>query len=284
MTRKFVSKKNVKTILLSTIVILVVLIILFPVIWMLPSVFMGSGEVFSYPAHWLPKEPTLDNFQKVFIPAVYDKWDFVKSLISTLIVAFSAVFLSLIFNMLTAYALARLEFRGKRFLWIFFILSLFVPGITIMLSSYKVVSTLGMLDTFYVLVLPGVLTSYNIFFFRQFFLSVPTQLEEAAKMDGMNPFQIFIHVFVPLSVTPMVVVGFSTFLGYWNSFLWPTLTITNNVFFIQIAQVIRILNDRFTHSFGAVITATFISMLIPIIVFGFAQNRIKEGITLTGIK
>ena len=270
--------------LLTILVIVVLLIILFPIVWMLPGAFKSKAEIWDIPVTWLPKEFTLDNFNILFNPSPYDKWDFISSFFATLAVAATAVVLSLFFNMLTAFVFARLEFRGKKILWPYFLFSMFVPGITILLTSFEVVAKLGMLDSFWGLVLPGVLTSYNVFFFRQFFLSLPTSLEEAADIDGMNPFVIFIRLFIPLSITPMIVQGASVFMGYWNSYLWPTLTITKNVGMMQMMQVIKILNERYSDQFGVAIAGTLLSMIGPLLMFAFAQKKIVQGIAITGLK
>lgn len=262
----------------------VIIIVLFPVIWMIPAAFKPRREVFSIPARFFPEEGTLDNFRKLFNPAFYDNWNFFHSFVATLSVAVVGVIIGLFINMLTAYVFARMEFRFKKWLWIFFIFSMFVPAITILMTSFRVVAWLGMLDSFAVLVLPGVLTSYNIFFFRQFFLGVPVALEEAAVLDGASRFKIFISIFVPLSKAPMVIVGATLFMGYWNSFLWPTLTITNNTRLMQIMQVIRILNERYANDYGVVIAATILSLIGPLIMFALAQKKIMEGVVLTGIK
>jgi multiple sugar transport system permease protein len=284
---RLTSQKRRKTwqqVILSIIAVIVMIIVLFPIVWMLPAAFKGKTEIFATPAHWWPWNFTGDNFVKVFTPASYDKWNFTASFFSTLAVASTAVVLSLFFNMMTAYVFARLEFRGKKFLWVYFIFSMFVPGITILFTSYRVVAWLGMLDTFWVLVLPGVVTSYNILFFRQFFLSLPEALEEAAEIDGLTPFGIFIRIFIPMAITPMIVIGFSVFMGYWNSFVWPTLTITDNVGMMQMMQVIRTLSARYDNEYGVVIAASLISLLGPLVVFAFAQKQIVQGVAITGLK
>lgn len=273
-----------RKVLLNLLVVVVLIIILFPIVWMIPSAFKTADTVFEIPVTWWPKEFTLENFTKLFTPSVYEKWDFTSSFFATLGVSASAVILSLFFNMLTAYVFARLEFRGKKFLWPYFLFSMFVPGITILLTSYKVVSDLKMLDTFWGLLLPGVLTSYNVFFFRQFFLSLPASLEEAADIDGLNPFAIFIRLFIPLAITPMIVQGASVFMGYWNSLLWPTLIITKETGLMQMMQIIRTLNERYPEQYGIVIAATLLSMVGPLVMFLFAQKKIIQGISITGLK
>ena len=283
-SKKYTKGEIISRTLLNILVVAVLIIILFPIIWMIPSAFKTADTIFEIPVTWWPKEFTFENFEALFTPSVYDSWNYVSSFFATLAVAATGVVLSLFFNMLTAYVFARLDFRGKKFLWPYFLFSMFVPGITILLTSYKVVATIGMLDSFWGLVLPGVLTSYNIFFFRQFFFSLPASLEEAADIDGMNPFAIFIRLFMPLAITPMIVQGASVFMGYWNSLLWPTLIITENTGMMQMMQIIRTLNERYPDQYGIVIAATLLSMVGPLLMFLFAQKKIVQGISITGLK
>lgn len=270
--------------LLISALVIILLLVMFPIIWMLPAAFKTRTEIFKIPNTFLPENPTIANFSKIFKPSSYDNWNFVSSFFATLFVSITGVILSLFINTLTAYVFARLDFKGKKILWIYFLFSMFVPGITILMTSFRVVSELGMLDTLAVLILPGVANSYHIFFFRQFFLSVPTALEEAAVIDGASKFRIYFSIFLPLSIAPMIVSGASVFMGYWNSFLWPTLTITENTNIMQISQVLRILHDRYSSDYGVVIAGTILSLIGPLIMFIIAQRKIISGEFMSGIK
>ncbi len=289
---KFINKEFFKRAALTMVVALVLIIILFPIVWMLPSAFKSSTEIFAKPVTWLPKEWVLSNFDKLFNnSSTVVKYNYVVSFFFTLAVASTAVILSLFFNMLTAYVFARFEFRGKKILWVYFLFSMFVPGITILLTSIEVVNRLGFLTNeftiFWGLVLPGVLTSYNVFFFRQFFYGLPSSLEEAAEIDGMNSFGMFIRIFIPLAITPMIVQGASVFMGFWNSYLWPSLIVPQRlaeIGFQQIMPIIMTLNTSFPRDYGIPIAATMISMVGPLTIFLFAQKKIIQGIAISGLK
>lgn len=260
---------------------LVALLVVFPIVWMIPSAFKDKRELFSLPNHFLPQKFSLDNFREVF--ELYNI-DFMTTVGSTLAVALTAVAISLVINMLAAYAFARLEFPGKGPLFGLVMLSMFIPGVTILLTSIKLVSDLHLLDTFWGLVLPGAASAYNIFFFRQFFLGIPTSVEEAAILDGSSQFGIFVRIFIPLSVTPMVIIGISTFMGYWNSYLWPTLTIIKNTQWQQVMQVLRILNGSKAGDYGVVVAAALMALVIPVTLFAVFQKYIMQGIAISGIK
>lgn len=277
-----ITSKKVAKVVFTIVSILACIIILFPIIWMLPSVFKGQKEMFSVPITMFPKKFTFENFTTVF---QLEDFNFFSSIFSTLGVALSGMLLSLLVNMAAAYGFARFNFPFKKVLWSLMLVTMFIPGITILLTSAIVVNKLGMMNTFWVLVLPGVANAYNIFFFRQFFLGFPTYLEEASVLDGMTRYGIFFRIFIPLSVTPMVIVGASVFMGYWNSFLWPTITITDSVKLKQIMQFIRELNAKYGNkNYGVVLAATLISLIVPLIIFCFAQRQIVQGIAITGLK
>lgn len=281
--KKYKTKKIVKKIIYSLLALLVVGIILFPIIWMLPAAFKGKQEIWAIPNTFFPKEFTFKNFERIF-DLDHNGYNFIRSLGMTMLVATLSVVGSLTVNMLAAYAFARLEFRGKKFLWVYFIATMFIPGITILLTSVKVVSFLNMTDTVWVLVIPGLVSGYNIFFFRQFYLGLPASLEEAAAIEGCSPFRIFLKIFLPMSVTPMVIIGVSVFMGYWNSFMWPTLTIVNNPDLAQVMQVIRVLKTSYSGEFGIVIAATLLAILPPLIIFAIFQKKIVAGIAISGLK
>ena len=209
-----------------------------------------------------------------------------QSMLITIIVASIAVVFSLTINMIAGFAFARLKFYGKTFFWIFVLFTMFIPGITILITSIKVVSFLGMIDTLWVLIVPGLVSAYNIFFFRQFYLGFPKEIDEAAKIDGATNFQIFKMIYFPMSKTPMVIIGASIFMGYYNSYLWPTLTISHErKELYQIMYIIRMLfSDASSIGYGSVLAATLISLIPPFIIFMIVQKYIREGIALTGVE
>lgn len=263
--------------------LLVVFIILFPIIWMLPAAFKNRVELFAIPNKFLPSEWSFDNFEKVFTLNL-NGYNFTSSLLSTLVVAVVATVLSLFVNMMAGYAFARIEFRLKNVIWWCVLITMFIPGITILLTSIRVVNILHMVDTIWVLIIPGVVSAYNIFYFRQFFLSIPTSLEDAALLDGLGHFGTFWHIFRPMSTTPMIVIGISVFMGYWNSFMWPTLTVSDNAEIAQVTQIIRVLSDAYAGNYGVVVAASLISIAIPLVIYLIFQKRILEGIATTGLK
>lgn len=275
-------KINWTAVICTVLAIILIMFILFPMLWMVTAAFKPKNEVFALPARWLPQKFTLENFVKVFKPNT--QVNFLASMGSTALVAIMSTILSLFVNTLAAYVFARLEFPFKKLLWVIYIIPMFVPGITISLTSFSVVSSLGMLDTIWVLVVPGLAGAYQTFFFRQFFLSIPTAYEEAAELDGCNKLQIYFRVFLPSATTPLIIQGANIFMAHWNSFLWPTLTINDAVELKQMMQVIKYLAKSATTGYGVTIAATLIAMIIPMTLFIILQKKIVQGVALSGIK
>ncbi len=276
-------KITANKVLCYIVTVLVIAIILFPIIWMLPAAFKSKREIWQIPNTFFPKHFTTENFEKIF-SLNHNGYNFLRSLGATFLVATVSVVGSLAVNMTAAYVFARLEFRGKKFLWVYFLATMFIPSITILLTSIRVVSALGMTDSLAVLILPGLVSGYNIFFFRQFYLGMPASLEEAAAIDGCKPFGVFLRIFLPMSVTPMIIIGVSTFMGYWNSFMWPTLTIINNSSIAQVMQVIRVLKTSYSGEYGIVIAATLLAIAPPLLIFAIFQKKIVAGIAISGLK
>lgn len=281
MSSKF--KKKIRKILLTALAVVITLLIAFPIIWMLPAAFKTRGELFQIPNTFFPKTITLENFRKVFSVEVSGS-TFLKSMAITFLVSCLSTFFSLFVNSFAGYVFARMEFRGKKILWGYFLFSMFVPGITIMLTSIRVVNILKMTDTIFVLFIPALANAYHIFFFRQFYYNIPSNIEEAATIDGASKIGVYFRIFLPMSTTPMIITGVGVFMASWNNFIWPTLTITDNADLVQIMQIIRTLNSTYAGEYGVVIAATIIALFVPITIFAVFQKRIVEGIALTGGK
>jgi multiple sugar transport system permease protein len=178
---------------------------------------------------------------------------------------------------------ARLEFRFKRILWVYVIMTMFIPGMAILLTSFIVVNKLGMLDTLAVLVLPGVASAGSMFFIRQFYLNIPLALEEAALIDGAGRFRIFTSIFVPMSFPVFVIVGIGAYLGYWNSFVWPTMTITNPNLY-QIMQYLYNFRSERSTEMGMLMAGSALAAAPTLVLFLIFQKYIISGIKISGLK
>ncbi len=278
-----VTKKKAKpAVVIFTILALVVTAIsLFPLLWMFLSSFKINKEILPSKAfRFFPSQWVQDNYIKLFEDTTYYFW---RAMRSTAFVSVTAALLSVTVNSMAAYAYARLDFTFKRLFWRITVLTMYIPGITILVTSFVVANRLGILDSYAVLIFPGLANAYSIFFFRQFFLNMPMAVEEAALIDGAGRFRIYWSIFIPNALSPFVIMGTGAFLGYWNSFLWPAMTVTNGAY-LQVMQVIRSYNSIYVNNYGVVLAGSLLAALPPVILFLIFQRYIVKGLMISGIK
>jgi len=258
--------------------VLITVSLLFPLAWMVIAGFKGKTEVLRSPFQFFP-----DMWDPKNYVAIVQDPQFSRAMIITFLGAVIFTVLSIAVNSMAAYALARLDFAFKRFWWVFCILPMFIPGIAILLTSFMVVSQLGMLDTLAVLIIPGVASAVQMFFLRQFYLNMPVAVEEAALIDGASRWQIFTKIFVPQSAAVFVVVGIGSYMAYWNAYVWPILTITNP----DLTQIMQFLgnfrSDR-GNEWGLLMAGSTLAALPTIILVLFFQRYIVNGVRISGIK
>ncbi|WP_391573000.1 carbohydrate ABC transporter permease [Cohnella sp.] len=256
----------------------VTLIALFPLLWVIIAGFKEKTEVLSTPFRFFPKQWMLTNYTDILGDLA-----FLKSMGVTFGGAILFAVLSLLVNSTAAYSFARLEFRFKGLLWIYVIMTMFIPGMAILLTSFIVVDRMGMLDTFAVLVLPGVASAGHMFFIRQFYLNIPLALEEAALIDGADRLRIFSSIFLPMSFPVFVIVGIGSYLAFWNSFIWPTMTITNPDLF-QIMQYLYNFRSERATELGMLMAGSALAAFPTIVLFLIFQKYIISGIKISGLK
>ena len=268
--------------------LMVALPMLFPLVWMAVSGFKSKIEVSAMPFVFFPKEWLTQNYIDL-ITSRYECYVFTQggtfmgSMFMTFKVSVFSLVCSLLINSMAGYSFARLEYPFKRLLWGLYLLPWFVPGISTQIASFQTVHALGMLDSFWVLTIPGICYTYSIFFYRQFYLNVPSALEEAALLDGAGRFRIYWNIFLPMSTTPFVVMGISVFLGYWNSYLWPALTVTSVKLF-QINQVIAYFRSAQKSEHHMIMAASTLAAMPTILLFLCFQRYIMGGIKISGMK
>ncbi|MGO4592997.1 carbohydrate ABC transporter permease [Leifsonia sp. 2TAF2] len=272
-------KKSVPQRVLSTVLIVLISVsVLFPLAWMAIAGFKGKTEVLRSPFQFFPEVWRFDNYVKILQDP-----QFSRAMVITFVGALIFTALSLVINSLAAYAFARLDFRGKRFWWVYCIMPMFIPMMAILLTSFMVVSALGMLNTLAVLIIPGAASAAQMFFIRQFYLGFPVAVEEAALIDGATRWQIFLRVFLPQSAAPFVVMGIASYLAYWNAYVWPILTITDP----NLTQIMQFLgnfrSDR-GNDWGMLMAGSTLAALPTIVLLLIFQRFIVNGVRISGIK
>lgn len=264
----------VKWVLLAVIAFSLVL----PLAWMALSGFKRDSDVLKSPFSLLPEVWQWQNYTAMF----HDR-QYMTAVGLTMLGALIFTALSLGVNSMAAYVFARLDFGLKRYFWVFCLMPMFVPGMSILITSFVVVSKLHMLNTLTVLIIPGVAAAGQMFFMRQFFLAMPIAVEDAARIDGCSRWKIFLRIFIPNSTAVFVVVGITSYMAYWNAYVWPILTISNPTL-QQIMPVLANFVDDRGPQYGHLMAASTLAALPTIVLLLIFQRYIVEGVRLSGIK
>ncbi|HGF8083139.1 TPA: carbohydrate ABC transporter permease [Enterococcus faecium] len=274
-SRKAVSgKKIIRTI--SMLVIL--LVIAFPFLWLIISSFKHEKDIISFPPRIFADSYTLDNYIKVWttIPLL----DYIKN---TVIFAGGIVITSVFFDSLAGYAFARMRFKGKSVLFYFVLLTMMIPFQVFMIPLFIEVNLLGMLDTYAGLIIPRMTTAFGIFMMRSFFITLPDSLEEAARIDGLSEFNIFLKIMLPLSKPTLLSLGIFTLMNSWNDLLYP-LILTSSSKMRTLPAGLALFTGQNISFYGPVMAGTVISMLPLLVVYIFAQKYFVQGTAMSGMK
>jgi multiple sugar transport system permease protein len=266
-------------ILLYAILILIALFFVIPLLWMLSTSLKLESAVFR-DRGFIPAEPTLDNFRRLLTSggqAPVFRWLFNSFGVSAIGTA-----LTILLTSLSAYAFARIDFRGKNILFSLLITTLLLPGIMFLVPQYLLVSSLGLLNTWQAFMLPGLASVFGLFFMRQFFLGIPVELEEAAYVDGANRFRTFFSVVLPLAAPALATLAIITFIGYWNDYLWPLVTCQGGG--CTLSPGLRNLQGTYSTQFGLLMAGAVMAALPVLILYVFAQRYIVQSVTSSGIK
>ena len=256
------------------------LIFVAPLLWMLSTSFKTNVEATTLPLNFLPNEPSTYGYDTILNSAGTPvlRW-FVNSMVA----AAAHAVLVLATAAPAAYALARMEFRGKRIFFATIIGTLFIPQFLFLVPNYAIVDTFGWLDTLLAIIVPGAAGAFGVFFLRQFFLALPEELEEAALLDGANRFQIFARIVLPLSKPALATLALLSFLTNYNDFLWPIYVLFNPES-LTLPPGLAILGFSYQTDYAVIMAGGVIASIPVLIVFLIAQRYVIEGIARSGIK
>lgn len=275
------SAGQIARLLLSyAVLIFLTLIFVAPLLWMLSTSFKTNIEATTLPLNFLPNEPSTYGYDIIFNSAGTPvlRW-FVNSMVAA--AAHAALVLATAAP--AAYALARMEFRGKRIFFATIIGTLFIPQFLFLVPNYTIVDTFGWLDTLLAIIVPGAAGAFGVFFLRQFFLALPQELEEAALLDGANRFQIFTRIVLPLSKPALATLALLSFLTNYNDFLWPIYVLFNPES-LTLPPGLAILGFSYQTDYAVIMAGGVIASIPVLIIFLIAQRYVIEGIARSGIK
>jgi multiple sugar transport system permease protein len=272
------SRALVGKIILYIVLTIIAIFFLLPLLWMLVTALKPNAEWLQ--PNWIPQNPTFDNFNRLFSnpSAPVLNW-----FINSIGVSVVATLLTLMLDALAGYAYARLNFAGRNFLFTLMIATLTLPGIVFLVPNYLTMSTLGWLNTYQGVIAPGLAGVFGVFFLRQFFQSLPKELEEAVLIDGGNVWTNFWHIALPLSRPALATLGIITFLASWNDYLWPWLVLSDAERF-TLPVGLASLQGSFTFDYGIIMAGAVIASVPVIALYLLLQRYIIQSVAMTGLK
>lgn len=275
-------KQSKKSIVLSyTILVFATIIVLLPFFWMLVSSFKSQRELFAYPPKFFPSVWKWENYKQVLSAGSIS---FFEMFLNSMKVTLPVVVLNITFSSLAAYAFARINFPYKKFIFMLFISSMMIPSAVVMIPRFMFFTNLNLVDTYWPLILPSAFgTAFSIFLLRQFFMTIPVDLEEAAVIDGCGKFRIWATIIVPLSKPIIATLSVFLFQGTYNDFMGPLIYLnTDTKFTIQLG--LASFRNSFSTRYDLIMAGSMLALVPVLIIYVVCQKYIVKGIVMSGLK
>jgi multiple sugar transport system permease protein len=272
-------KRTFQSLLTYLILIVGGTIFLIPFLWMISTSLKTLEEVFLFPPVWFPEKLIWQNYRDVWRLVPFSRF-FINSLFLSTIAVVGTLFCS----SLAAFAFARMDFPGRDALFLLYLATIMVPAAVTMIPLFILMRLVNWMDTYYALIAPTVLgNAFATFLLRQFFLTLPKELDDAALIDGCSPFRIYCYVTLPLSKPALSALGVFTWLGSWNDFLWPLIIISSPQR-MPITAGLAFLQGAYTTRWPLIMAGAVMALVPMLVVFFIGQRYFIQGIALTGIK
>ncbi len=257
----------------------IAIVMLFPMLWLVGTAFKSPTEdIFSFPPQLIPQQPTFNNFVKV-----WQTYPFAKYLFNSAIVAIFTVSLNVLLCALAAYPLARLDFKGRKLILTLIVATIVIPFQIVMIPLYILVVNLGLRNTYLGIILPNLASAFGIFLLRQAFAAVPTELEEAARMDGCSELGIWWHIMLPAIRPALVTLAIFVFIASWSDFLWPLIVLDRPEYY-TLPLGVATLAGTFSLDWRLIAAGSVISIAPIILLFLFVQRYIIPTDVGSGVK
>lgn len=251
---------------------------LFPIVWMFFVSMKPEGTAASSAIDWFLPPYTFSNYINIIAGSDVFLWiwnSFFVGAVTTL--------LTLVLTSMAAFAFSKMRFRYRKALYLFFLAGLMVPGEAMIIPLYEIVGSMGLLDTYAGLILPGIAAPLGVIILKSFFDGVPNELIESARLDGCSDFRLYWSIVLPLAKAAVAAVGILTFIGSWNNFLWPYLAIISEALY-TLPVGIPMFNSNYSETYILPMTVNAIASLPVIIAFLFFEKQIVKGVSFSGIK
>ncbi|MFD0696874.1 carbohydrate ABC transporter permease [Paenibacillus sp. GCM10027628] len=270
-------KSSAKVTLYIGLIVLAV-VWLFPVLWIVISSFKTNNDLYSFPPRFWPQPVTFQHFADAF-----EKGNFGRYFLNSTIVTISSTILLLLINSMAGFALAKYKFKGDTVLLVGFISTLMIPLEVIMIPIFKVLSFLGMFNSLWALIIPPAATPTGVFMLRQYLLTVPNELLEAARMDGASEWRIYFRIILPICKPILAVLAIFSFMWRWDDFLWPLIGISDpSLYTVQLALSNFI--GEYNVDWGSLLAMSVITMIPVLVVFLIFQRQFVSGMVTSGMK
>lgn len=263
---------------LYTLLTIILLGFVTPYLWMLLTAFKTLPEVMSWPPKFLPESFAFDNFIQIFDGTIIP-----RALLNSFIVATAGSVINVVFASLAAFAFARLEFPGRDLLFKIVLGTMMIPGGLLVVPLFSMMKNApvggpdGLLNTYYALILPMAVTGFGIFLIRQYLVSIPKELDEQAKIDGCNKFQIYYRIILPLCKPALVLVLIFSFLNHWNEYLWHLTAVnTEEMFTLQIA--LKTFQTQYSINWPLIMAGASIAAMPMVILYFFLSDTFEKGL------
>jgi multiple sugar transport system permease protein len=270
-------KKRAKHLGLHLLLIAGSVVMLVPFAWMLSTSLKQPGDVFIYPPQWIPQPVQWENYRETVTVMPFGRF-----YLNSIIQAVAVTVLQLLTASLAAFAFARLRFRGRDVLFLLYLATMMIPFPVTMIPNFIIMRYLNWIDTFRALILPPAFSAFSTFLLRQYFMCIPLEMDDAARVDGASSFRIWWQIILPLSGPALATLAIFTFLGQWNSFLWP-LIVTNSEEMRTLPVGLAAFQGQYSVQWHLLMAGSVIAVLPILVIYIAGQKWFVRGITLTGM-
>lgn len=267
-----------RKILLNVVVVLIAVATFLPFLWMISASFMQAGESNSYPPKLIPDNFTTEHYENLF-----GRLNLTTYIINSLLISLGVTFFSLILNSMSGYAFAKYRFAGKKKLFSLLLSSMIIPGQVTMLPVFLTLKNIGLINTYWAIIVPGMASIFGIFLIRQFAMSIPDSLIESAKIDGAGDVEVYLKIILPLCRPILLTLGIFTFMGTWNDFLWPLIVMTDSSMYTLPVALANLMGEHVQDT-ELMMAGSVITILPVVIVFLLLQKYYIKGIMMGSVK
>lgn len=254
------------------------LLALVPLYWLFSTSLISQNAILKFPPKLVPLPPSLENFARLFQAGTIWRW-----MLNSAVVASLVTFFTLLFDSMAGYAFAKKRFPGREQIFWIIISMMIIPGQVTLVPIFIIMSRMGLLNTLYAVVLPAFADVFGVFLMRQYLQTIPSELEDAARIDGAGPFTIYLRIIVPLAAPALAVLAIFTFMGNWNNFLWP-LIVLNDPAKLTLPVGLATLQQENTVDYGLQMAGAALAAIPMMVLFFSLQRYFIKGLTLGGVK